>query len=195
MDETSVGHLIYLVLLGLMVVGWFFAQNRQRLNKTLQQMVLWALLFGGVIVLYGLKDELRLQVMPQASVQRVDDGKIVLKRAADRHFYARLVINGADVVFVIDTGATDMVLSRQDASKVGIDAENLVYFGSAQTANGQVKTARVRLDEVRFGDITDRGVTAWVNDGEMGGSLLGMSYLSRFARLEIQGDTLILSRD
>jgi aspartyl protease family protein len=195
MDETSVGHLIYLVLLGLMVVGWFFAQNRQRLNKTLQQMVLWALLFGGVIVLYGLKDALRLQVMPQASVQRVDDGKVVLKRAADRHFYARLLINGADVVFVIDTGATDMVLSRQDASKVGIDPDNLVYFGSAQTANGQVKTARVRLDEVRFGDITDRGVTAWVNDGEMGGSLLGMSYLSRFARLEIQGDTMILSRD
>ncbi|MBZ0129906.1 MAG: TIGR02281 family clan AA aspartic protease [Rhodobacteraceae bacterium] len=194
MDGWQFGNLVYLILLMLMVAGWFFAQNRQSLNRTLQQAILWAFLFAGVVLLYGMKDQLRLQVMPQASVQSEADNVITLRRAADRHFYASLNINGQNVVFVVDTGATHMVLSRQDAVLAGIDPDDLVYLGTAETANGTVRTAPVRLDEVRFGGQTDRNVQAWVNDSEMSGSLLGMSYLSRFARIEIAGDAMRLSR-
>jgi aspartyl protease family protein len=189
----STGRLIYVVILLVIVGGWFFAQNRQKLNQNLQQAILWLFLFAGAVLLYGVKDDLRQQISPRAAVQS-ENGQIILRRAQDSHFYANLKINGQDIEFIVDTGASDMVLSREDAIKVGLDPAKLVYFGAAQTANGAVKTARVKLDSVDFGGVTDRRVTAFVNDGDMFGSLLGMSYLSRFSRLEIAGDRLILTR-
>ncbi len=194
MQEPDFGRLIYLVLLGTVIAGYFFAQNRDRLGKVMQQAILWVFLFAGIIVLYGLKDDLKQQILPQAYVQTNETGQIILKRAKDQHFYATLEINGQNVVFVIDTGATDMVLNQPDAERVGIDPDKLVFIGTAQTANGRVNTARVKLDTVTFGDVTDERITAWVNDGDMGGSLLGMSYLSRFSKLEISGDKLLLTR-
>ena len=193
MEGESVARLIYLLLLGAVLLGWFLAANRQRLNRSLQQALLWLLLFAGVVVLYGLRDELRQQVFPRQAVQ-LQGGRIAIPRAADSHFYATLAVNGTPVTFVIDTGASEIVLSRQDARRVGIDPDRLIYLGSARTANGEVRTARVRLDSLEFAGVTERGVSAWVNDGEMSGSLLGMAYLSRFARLEIVGDTLYLTR-
>ncbi len=185
--------LIYLVILGIMVSFWFFRRRRGSLNKSLQQVILWVFLFAGLVVLYGFKDQLRQQIVPAQAVV-IGDGRIALARAADRHFYATVNIDGQDIVFVVDTGATDMVLSQQDARKIGVDPDTLAYVFTAQTANGEVRTARIRLDRVDLAGHVDRNVTAWVNDGEMAGSLLGMSYLSRFSRLEIAGDTLYLTR-
>ncbi len=193
MNGDTIGRLIYLLLLGLVVGGWFFAQNRQKLNKTLQQAVLWLFLFAGAVILYGLRNDLRRGLVPHQA-QQISASEIVLTRAADRHFYATLQINGRPILFVIDTGATNMVLSKQDARRVGINPDALVYFSTAQTANGEVRTARVTLDIVQLGSFIDRNVTAWVNDGQMNGSLLGMSYLSRFSKLEISGDKMTLSR-
>lgn len=193
MDADALGRLTYLLLLGLVVGGWFFAQNRQSLNRNLQQAILWLFLFAGVAVLYGLKDDLKLAVGHEASV-KVSDDKIVLSRAGDGHFYATLAINGRSMVFVVDTGATEIVLNRSDAAAAGLNPDELAYFGSAQTANGTVRTARVKLDTVVLGPVEDRNVTAWVNDGDLDTSLLGMGYLSRFARIEIAGDRMYLSR-
>jgi aspartyl protease family protein len=193
MDGETTARLIYLVLLGAVILTWFLAQNRNRMNKTLQQALLWLLLFSGVVVLYGLRDELRQQVLPRSSVQ-IDGDRIAIRRAADQHFYATLTVNGQPITFVVDTGATDVVLSREDARRIGFEPDNLVYFGTARTANGEVRTARIKLETVEFAGFTERNVAAWVNDGEMFGSLLGMAYLSRFARLEITGDTLYLTR-
>jgi aspartyl protease family protein len=95
---------------------------------------------------------------------------------------------------VVDTGATEMVLSQDDALRVGIDPDRLIYSGVAATANGTVRTARVRLNEVALGPITDRNVAVYVNEGPMQGSLLGMGYLQRYDRLEIADGRLILER-
>ena len=193
MDGDSIGRVIYLVLLLLVVGGWFFAQNRQRLNKTLQQAVLWLFLFAGMVIIYGLRDDLRRAVMPRSTIS-VQGDRIIINRAADRHFYVTLKLNDEPVLFVVDTGATNMVLSRDDARRIGIDPDKLVYYATAQTANGTVRTARVRLETVELAGKVDRNVTAWVNDGQMDGSLLGMSYLTRFSKIEINGDKMILTR-
>ena len=62
------------------------------------------------------------------------------------------------------------------------------------TANGIVQTAMVRLDEMELGPFTDRAVRASVNGGEMSQSLLGMSYLQRFASIQIADNQLVLTR-
>jgi aspartyl protease family protein len=124
------------------------------------------------------------------------DGATVIEvpRERDGHYHMTLGVNGAPIRFIVDTGATDLVLSREDAARAGLDLDELRYFGRAFTANGEVRTAQVRLDEVRVGEIVDTFVPAVVNEGDMRVSLLGMSYLQEFGRIEIADDTLRLVR-
>ncbi|MGB0439794.1 MAG: retropepsin-like aspartic protease family protein, partial [Paracoccaceae bacterium] len=71
---------------------------------------------------------------------------------------------------------------------------DLAFFGEAMTANGMVRTAPVLLDRVALGPFQDSNLPASVNAGEMRQSLLGMSYLQRFDRLEISNNRLVLER-
>lgn len=103
-------------------------------------------------------------------------------------------INGVDINFLVDTGASDLVLSRADAQRVGIDVDALPFLGSANTANGTVPIAYTRLNQVRLGPHLDRDVSASVNGGEMKKSLLGMSYLGKYDRIVNLGDRLVLNR-
>ena len=133
-----------------------------------------------VVIAYGFRDVLREELLPATMVQVAGD-TIELRRGSDGHFHASLEINGRPVRFMIDTGASDIVLSRRDAERVGIEPGNLSYLGRALTANGVVSTAPVRLAVVEFGDFTDTDVRARVNAGALDTSLLGMSYLDRFS--------------
>ena len=193
MSGTDTGQLIYLAVLLAGVAGWFFLQTRQGLNKTLQHAAVWALIFVGGAAAVGLWTDLSRDArLGAATVTR--SGQIVVPRSPDGHYYLALDVNGAPVRFVVDTGATDMVLTQADAARAGIDPDGLRYAGRARTANGEVRTAFVTLDEVRLGDAVDRGVPAVVNGGEMDGSLLGMGYLERWGDIRIAGGELILSR-
>jgi aspartyl protease family protein len=112
----------------------------------------------------------------------------------DGHFYVTMEVNGAPIRFVIDTGASELVLSRADAARAGIDPDGLIFSGRAFTANGMVETAPVTLASVVLGGVADTGVPAVVNAGEMPESLLGMSYLERFSRMEIANGRMVLER-
>lgn len=193
MSGDQIGNLIYLVLLGSVIAGWFFVQNRNNLNKTMQYMAAWALIFVGVVAVYGLWQDIRQTVQPQQMVT-ASEGRIELPRAADGHYYINLQVNGAPVRFVVDTGATSMVLTQDAARRAGIDMDGLHFLTEAMTANGVVRTARVTLDEVALGPFTDRRVPAYVNGGEMQNSLLGMSYLNLYHSLQITGGKMVLQR-
>ena len=85
------------------------------------------------------------------------------------------------------------VLTQADARKLGFDPAGLLYMGQAFTANGPVRTARVELGDVQFGPFRNVSLGASVNEGDMDGSLLGMSYLSQF-QITISGDQMVLRR-
>lgn len=193
MESHTLERLLYLVLLGAAILGYLLVANRDRLGTLLRQAMLWGLIFVGLIAAAGLWQDIRQAAVPRQAVI-ASEGRIEAPRARDGHYYLTLEIDGTPVRFVVDTGATDIVLSRRDAARVGIDLDRLAFTGSARTANGVVRTARVRLGEVALGPFRDRGVTAWVNEGEMDSSLLGMAYLQRFERIEIARDRLILTR-
>ncbi|NKB26597.1 MAG: TIGR02281 family clan AA aspartic protease [Rhodobacteraceae bacterium] len=193
MDGDNIGRLFYLVLLGMAVGGWFIAENRQSLGKTARQAAAWGLIFVGVIAGVGLWSDISREVLPTRAIV-TGTGQIEVPLANDGHFYLTLRLNDTPVRFMVDTGASAMVLSHQDAERAGLDPDSLSFLGRAQTANGEVKTADVRVDRVTVGGIVDRNVRMSVNGGEMDGSLLGMSYLSRFDKVEIDGRKLVLTR-
>jgi len=193
MTGDQIGQLFYLVLLTGAVLGFFLMQNRHRLGRVMQQATVWGLIFLGVIAAAGLWSDIRSTVAPRQAVF-ADQGRIEVPRAPDGHFYLTARVNDVPVQFVVDTGATDVVLTRQDAMRAGIDPGRLNFSGQANTANGVVHTAPVRLRSFEIGALGTRNLRAWVNSGEMDSSLLGMAYLQRFEKLEITRNRLVLTR-
>lgn len=195
MSSDDTASLVYLALLFLLIAGSYLVASRGRMGQVLTQAAIWALIFLGMIAVYGLWPEIRSAMVPTQAALVTPEGQAVsVPRAVNGHYYLKLRVNGAPITFTVDTGATDMVLSHQDAVAAGIDPDELAYLGSAGTANGTVRTARVMLDEVALEGIVDRDVRAVVTDGDLGSSLLGMTYLHRFSRIEIVGGELILTR-
>ncbi len=193
MSGDDIARLTYLILLGVAVGGWFMAESRGRLGPNLRMAMVWGFIFLGLVAGYGLWSDVRDDLVPRQSVVG-EDSQIIVPRSFDGHYYLTVEANGTPIQFVVDTGATDIVLTQADARRIGIDLNSLSYTGLARTANGTVNTARVRLDQMALGPIQDRNVPAVVNQGEMDGSLLGMSYLSRFGKIEIEDDRLVLTR-
>ena len=192
MDGDQYARLAYLVLLGLAVGGWFLAENRHSLGKVARQAIVWGLLFVGLIAAFGLWDDIRTQIAPRQS--RLENGSIEVPRAPDGHFYLTLELDGTPVRFLVDTGASDIVLSWRDARRIGLDPESMAYPGRASTANGTVRTAYARIGSISLGGIRDEGLQVAINAGEMSDSLLGMSYLRRFRHIELKGNRLVLTR-
>ncbi len=189
-------HMIRAGMLGFigLVMAWYlFVQNRGALRSLLRHAAMWVFIFTAIVTGYGLWTDTQFAGLPRQAVFATD-GRVEVPRGFDGHYHVSLVINGVSVPFVVDTGASDLVLSAADAKRVGIDPDSLIFTGRANTANGQVQTASVQLLEVKLGDIRDEFVPAIVTNGDMRSSLLGMSYLGRFDRLEISDNRLILVR-
>ena len=195
LSAEAIASLVYLTILIVAVIGYVFfsTSGKQPAGRTVQQALVWVTVFVGVIAGYGLWQDVSRALLPRQSV--FDQGaSVAIPRARDGHYYLTLQINGAPVSFVVDTGASDIVLSARDAARAGLRAQDLVFNGRASTANGVVQTARVVLDSVTLGDVTERGVPAIVNGGALDTSLLGMSYLERWRSVAIVGDRMVLAR-
>ena len=193
MDGDQIGRLFYLLLLGIAVGGYAIVANRGQFGRMLRHGALWGLIFVGAVAVVGLWSDIRNDMAPRQAVF-ADQGRVEVPRSPDGHYHLRLDLDGKSVDFIVDTGASAIVLTRKDARRVGIPLDDLIYSGRARTANGVVRTARARVGEIALGPIRDRDVAVWVNEGEMERSLLGMTYLQRFDRLEISDRTLILER-
>lgn len=193
MTGDQIASLAYLGLLLAVVGGWFIVQNRHSLGKTLQMGILWGLIFLGVIAAKGLWDDVRSTTVPMQALSQ--DGYMALPRAKDGHFYAVLTMNGVPVEFMVDTGATQVVLNSDDAQRIGLDPDTLPFLGRAETANGVIKIAFDTVDQVSFGPYTDENVRVSISKADMGTSLLGMSYLSRFDSLQISGEHMTMGRN
>lgn len=188
--SENFGQLIYLGLLLIALGGWAMVEYRNRLGFALRTALAWGMIFLGVIAGYGLWQDLRKDLVP---TQIIGENTVAIPISADGHYYPRMTVNGIDLTFMADTGASEIVLSQSDARDLGIDLTNLAYVGTAYTANGTVRTARVRLDNIVFGPFQDRDIAAYVTDGEMDGSLLGMGYLGRFD-IAIKNQEMVLTR-
>jgi aspartyl protease family protein len=114
----------------------------------------------------------------------------------DGHYYANAEINGLPINhMLIDTGATYVALSYEDAANLGIFPNSGDFKYESHTANGVGHVAMANLREVRLGDIVLENVSAVVSEpGAQDVSLLGMSFLSRLSRVEATGNTLALRR-
>jgi aspartyl protease family protein len=114
---------------------------------------------------------------------------------AQGHFSLEPSINGTTVRMLVDTGASVVTLSRNDASRLGIRPSTKDFLAKVSTANGLVLVAPVVLREVAIGAITVNNVPAVVfPDDRLQVSLLGMSFLSKLSHFELSSGKLVLKR-
>ena len=124
-------------------------------------------------------------------IENLGDDAIALERESDGHFYADVEINGQIVHMLVDTGATVIALSREDAQSVGLANSIGMPDVVGEGASGVVRGEVVSLDSVSLGPKSAENMTAVVLDGGSQ-SLLGQSFLSEFDSVGIHGDTMVL---
>ena len=145
---------------------------------------------SGVIMAGSANTSLAANRSEEDSVNRLD-GSIQLDRQADGHFYADVRINGNMVHMLVDTGATGIALSRDDARTAGLAPSIGMSDVVGEGADGAVRGEYVRLDRVELGPLSAEGMDAVVlNGGQQ--SLLGQSFLSKFKTMQVEGDRMVL---
>lgn len=115
-----------------------------------------------------------------------------LVKAADGHYWADANVDGKAVHVLVDTGATDVALTADDAERLGLQPKTLDYTYKVTTANGQARAAKVTLASVSVAGVQVQGVEALVIDKGLQNSLLGMTYLGRLSQFEATPSSLIL---
>jgi len=119
--------------------------------------------------------------------------ELVLTAGQHGHFTVEAVVNGTPITFLVDTGASSIYLTPDDAARLGWTAQRLTYSERYSTASGVVRAAPVTLRSLRIGELEFYDLTASVGEQPSDISLLGVSFLKRFASYEVRGDRLILS--
>jgi aspartyl protease family protein len=126
---------------------------------------------------------------------KIDDGPAlehVVEADPSGHYVIEAMVNGAPVTFLVDTGASEIVLTLDDARRIGLEPRTLAFTQRFSTANGEVRGAPVVLREIRIGQFRLLDVTASVNEAPLAVSLLGMSFLEQLSGYEVQRGRLIL---
>lgn len=118
--------------------------------------------------------------------------ELALPRGPGGHYFLTAKVNGVDMTFLVDTGATDVALGAEHAKKLRLQLRDNDYTKRYRTANGIVRGAPVALRQVEAGRLRLRDVEASVLDGPLDMPLLGMSFLNRLKGYEVRGNQLIL---
>jgi aspartyl protease family protein len=199
-DGTTVAHVVYTLVLLVILVSALVARGRSRRGgRHFRNATIWVAVAAGLLFAYSLKDQvlslgwrLAAELFPQLGFA---SGESISFRALNNgHFIVEAVVDGKPVRFLVDSGASDVVLSPQDAERLGIDLRGLRFDRIYQTANGIVRGAPIRLKQVAVGPIALTDVRASVNGTAMESSLLGMSFLARLSAWRVEGDRLTLVR-
>lgn len=134
------------------------------------------------------------QAAQEKSVPRQSSGgDLEIAPNDNGHFETEAEVNGSRIDVLVDTGATIVALTYDDAERAGVRLSPADFTHEVKTANGVAKVAPVELSSVTIGDITVRNVRGAVTErGKLHKTLLGMSFLSRLSRVEMRPQGLVL---
>lgn len=174
--------------------------RRVPLRETLRNAAIWAAIAGVLLIGYSYREDfsnvgarLSGELLPSQAID-LGEGEVEIRAGRDGHFTVTAEVNGQPVDFLVDTGASDIVLSPADARRLGYDPAQLSFTRHYNTANGLGRGAPVRLDSLAVGPIVFNDLPASVNEAPMGESLLGMTFLRQLDSYEVRRDRLILRR-
>jgi aspartyl protease family protein len=202
LDNNDFGRILYLLPIALVLSAGIWA-SRRTVSETIRNLLIWLVIILALATVYLYRNDamdvgnrLLAGLIPgRAFVVTTSEGgqEIILHKLLNGHFEADVTVNGQKIEMLVDTGASMVALSQEDAKRVGLIPENLTYSMTVMTANGRARAAPVELGNVSIGPISRRDVAATVaEEGKLDQSLLGMSFLETLGSMQMQTDELRL---
>jgi aspartyl protease family protein len=177
--------LVVAVLVGVVALAAKLAPGAPDDTDRTLQLIYLCVILAALILIYSYRSEFgalgerfSAELIP-ANGTETGPSSIAYSAEADGHYHVYGAIDGSSLRFMVDSGATDIVLSPADARMLGMQPDQLDYTLTATTANGIVRGAPIRLKTLKVGPIVMHDVPATVNEAEMPVSLLGMEFLRR----------------
>jgi aspartyl protease family protein len=195
-----------LLIAVLVFVGAGLFTRLMRPGEVFQSIAFWFMAIVILVALHTFRDDLAViggrvlgALVPGTPIAgrlsgESDPNTVVVVRSGDGHFGVRANVNGEPMPLLVDTGASFVTLTPDDARDIGIDPSSLSFVVPIRTANGTIRTASIKLDEIAIGPIARRDIAALVApEGALDQSLLGLSFLNTLDGYSIRGDRLVLN--
>ncbi|MES2326798.1 MAG: TIGR02281 family clan AA aspartic protease [Pseudomonadota bacterium] len=184
---------LYLLMAAMLVMGALMSR-REPVAKMLTMALAWVAIFAGGFILFTFRDNLgwvAQRLKSEAVGTPVTQGKETrIPMAIDGHFWVDARLNGHDVRFLVDSGATTTTIDRNTAKMAGIEISPR-RDQYVRTGNGVIKVASGRADDLTVGGITRRDIALEIADND-DLNVLGMNYLSSLSRWGVEGRWLVL---
>jgi aspartyl protease family protein len=184
---------VYLLMAMMLVVGALMAR-REPAAKFATMALAWVAIFAAGFVLFTFRDNLgwvAQRLKAEAVGTPVEQGRETrIPMAIDGHFWVTAKLNGHDVKFLVDSGATTTTIDLDTAKAVGVkvSARRDQYV---RTGNGIIRVSSGRADELTIGGITRRDIGLEIADND-NLNVLGMNYLSSLSRWGVEGRWLVM---
>lgn len=182
------------ILMAIMLVLGALMSRREPAAKLITMAMAWIVIFSAGFVLFTFRDDfgyLAQRLKAEALGSPVTEGEVTrIPMAVDGHFWVQATLNGRDVKFLVDSGATMTTIDRDTANAAGV-AVSAKADQFVRTGNGMIRVSSGRADEISVGDIVRRDVGLQVADND-NLNVLGMNYLSTLSRWGVEGRWLIL---
>jgi aspartyl protease family protein len=184
---------VYLLMAIMLVLGTLMAR-REPAAKLFSMTLAWVAIFAAGFVLFTFRDNLgwvAQRLRSEAVGTPVQQGRETrIPMAIDGHFWINAKLNGHDVKFLVDSGATTTTIDRSTAKTAGVQISSR-RDQYVRTGNGVIRVASGRADELIVGGITRNDVALEVADND-DLNVLGMNYLSSLSRWGVEGRWLVL---
>jgi aspartyl protease family protein len=190
--------LAFIYLLGcLVLVMSGFAVRRAPIGRTLKMALAWVLIFAAGFAVFALREDfsaLGRRIAAAAwgggdSAQQTQGGELRIAMAEDGHFWVDGELNGQQVRFLVDSGATFTTISHETAERVGIQSNGRA--SRVDTANGSVLVDRGRAERLKLGPIERSDIGIQIARGDTV-NVIGMNLLSTLSRWSVENRTLVL---
>jgi len=184
---------LYLLMSAMLVLGMLMTR-RERAARLVTYGLAWAAIFAAGFVLFAFRDNfgwVAERLRAEADGTPVSQGREMrIPMAIDGHFWVKAELNGQEVRFLVDSGATTTTIDRNTAKAAGVEISQR-RDQYVRTGNGVIRVASGRADEIRIGTITRHDVMLEVADND-DLNVLGMNYLSSLSRWGVEGRWLVL---
>jgi aspartyl protease family protein len=192
MDGDRTAYALYLILF-LVLVASSLASRRLPVGKTLKMAAAWVAIFAIGFAIFSFRSEFRAlgsRLKAEAIGSPIQSGEeLRIPMADDGHFWVQASVNGHEMPFMVDSGASITVISKGTADEAGIATG--IRVAEVDTANGTVIMHRAYADQFQVGQISRAEFPVLVNSHD-GANVLGMNFLSSLGSWRVEGHYLVL---
>jgi len=190
-DPADQAYFVQLCVMLILIASAVACSRRVSAYEAMRNIAIWLGILAVLGFSYVFYQQMRSELVPGYPTA-AGPNVMVFTENRDGDFSVIGAVNGTAVEFMVDTGASDIVLSPDDARRIGIDVDALQFTSRYETANGEGRGASYIVDRLQVGPVTMLNVPVAINGAKMRNSLLGMTFLRRMKSFEMKGRKLYL---